>query len=210
MEAKFFSAVMILITLLFADGDEGSSVTARAPTSRKKANGEIAHFTCTLKYNLSSAEITWQKQGHNLRDGSSGVVIISWNNGTILESHLLVAVTDDDERRGTYTCVGTDEDGQSRRSFLIQGQAAKKLSDVDYTAIGVAIGIFLCLSTVILVYLVRGRKRLQEGKLRTMTTISQSVTGHDNAAVEEGVNTSAGITLNTLTDQSPSSKDSKL
>ncbi|RMX59533.1 hypothetical protein pdam_00003601 [Pocillopora damicornis] len=210
MEAKFFSAVMILITLLFADGDEGSSVTARAPTSRKTANGEIAHFTCTLKYNLSSAEITWQKQGHNLRDGSSGVVIISWNNGTILESHLLVAVTDDDERRGTYTCVGTDEDGQSRRSFVIQGQAAKKLSDVDYTAIGVAIGIFLCLSTVILVYLVRGRKRLQEGKLRTMTTISHSVTGHDNAAVEEGENTSAGITLNTLTDQSPSSKDSKL
>ena len=32
----------------------------------------------------------------------------------------------------------------------------------------------------------------------------------DNAAVEEGENTSAGITLNTLTDQSPSSKDSKL
>lgn len=31
----------------------------------------------------------------------------------------------------------------------------------------------------------------------------------DNA-VEEGENTSAGITLNTLTDQSPSSKDSKL
>ena len=104
----------------------GSSVTARAPTSRKTANGEIAHFTCTLKYNLSSAEITWQKQGHNLRDGSSGVVIISWNNGTILESHLLVAVTDDDERRGTYTCVGTDEDGQSRRSFVIQGELSFK------------------------------------------------------------------------------------
>lgn len=32
----------------------------------------------------------------------------------------------------------------------------------------------------------------------------------NNAAVEEGENTSAGITLNTLTDQSPSSKDSKL
>lgn len=61
---------------------------------------------------------------------------------------------------------------------IFSGQAAKKLSDVDYTAIGVAIGIFLCLSTVILVYLVRGRKRLQEGKLRTMTTISHSVTGH--------------------------------
>ena len=104
----------------------GSSVTARAPNSRKTANGEIAHFTCTLKYNLSSAEITWQKQGHNLRDGSSGVVIISWNNGTILESHLLVAVMDDDERRGTYTCVGTDEDGQSRRSFVIQGELSFK------------------------------------------------------------------------------------
>lgn len=104
----------------------GSSVTARAPTSRKTANDEIAHFTCTLKYNLSSAEITWQKQGHNLRDGSSGVVIISWNNGTILESHLLVAVTDDDERRGTYSCVGTDEDGQSRRSFVIQGELSFK------------------------------------------------------------------------------------
>ena len=61
---------------------------------------------------------------------------------------------------------------------IFSGQAAKKLSDVDYTAIGVAIGIFLCLSTVILVYLVRGRKRLQEGKLRTLTTISHSVTGH--------------------------------
>lgn len=112
----------VLLAIIFL----GSSVTARAPTSRKTANGEIAHFTCTLKYHLSSAEITWQKQGHNLRDGSSGVVIISWNNGTILESHLLVAVTDDDERRGTYTCVGTDEDGQSRRSFVIQGELSFK------------------------------------------------------------------------------------
>ncbi|PFX31398.1 hypothetical protein AWC38_SpisGene3782 [Stylophora pistillata] len=188
----------------------GPSVIASTPTSLNTASGEIGHFTCTLIHNLSSAaEITWKKEGHTLRDGSSGIVIIFWHNRTILESHLLVAVTDDG-RRGIYTCDVDTKDGQlSRKSFMIQGQEAKKLSDVDYTAIGVAIGISLCLSMVILVFLVRGRTRLREGKLRTMTTISRSVNGHDNAAVEEGEKTSDGVALNALTNHS-TCEDSRL
>lgn len=203
MEATFFYAMIVLTTFLVANGhqDEGPSITASTPTALSTVNGEIAHFTCTTR-GPSSTKITWEKEGHKLGGDSPGIVILSWNNGTILESHLLVAVTSD-ERRGSYTCVVVSDDGESRQSFVIQGQGTTKLTDIDYTAIGVAIGITLCLSAVILFYLIRGCRRLKEGKLTTTSTLS--VNGHDNAAVEEET-TSDDIALSIVQCPSKSAK----
>ena len=80
---------------------------------------EIAHVMCTSPCHPVSP-IWWEKGGKKIEDQSPGVVIISWNNGTIMESHLLVAVTGD-ERRGTYSCVVSREDGETRRAFVIEG-----------------------------------------------------------------------------------------
>ena len=69
--------------------------------------------------------ITWEKEGTALGDDSAGVVIISWNNGTTIQSHLLVAVTSDD-RRGKYSCVASNKDGKTRQSFVIEGEGKVK------------------------------------------------------------------------------------
>ena len=65
--------------------------------------------------------IRWEKGGKELEYQSPGVVIISCNNGTIKESHLLVAVTSD-ERRGTYTCIMWNKDGETRKTFVIESK----------------------------------------------------------------------------------------
>lgn len=88
-------------------------------TVQNTEDGEIAHFTCTSR-GQSLPSVTWEKGETKLGDGSPGVVIISWNNGTITESHLLVAVTSS-ERRGDYTCVASNLDGEARQTFVIGG-----------------------------------------------------------------------------------------
>ena len=93
-------------------------------TTLNTVNDEIAHLTCTSRGHPVSS-IKWEKEGKELGDQSPGVVVISCNNGTIMESHLLVAVTED-ERRGTYTCVVLGKDGETRRAFVIQGGKAKR------------------------------------------------------------------------------------
>ena len=95
----------------------GLQSTTSGATILNTADGEIAHLTCTPRGHPVPS-IRWEKGGKELGDQSPGVVIISWNNGTIVESHLLVAVTSD-ERRGTYTCV---VDGETRRKFVIEGR----------------------------------------------------------------------------------------
>ena len=101
----------------------GSKSLTSNTTTLNTVNDEIAHLTCTSRGHPVSS-IKWEKEGKELGDQSPGVVVISCNNGTIMESHLLVAVTED-ERRGTYTCVVLSKDGETRRAFVIQGGEAK-------------------------------------------------------------------------------------
>ena len=93
-------------------------------TTLNTVNDEIAHLMCTSRGHPVPS-IKWEKDGKTLGDKNPGVAIISCNNGTVVESHLLVAVTED-ERRGTYTCVVVSKDGETRRAFVIQGGEAKR------------------------------------------------------------------------------------
>ncbi|KAJ7374556.1 hypothetical protein OS493_004894 [Desmophyllum pertusum] len=118
-----------------------------------------------------------------IRRWQSGVVIISWDNGTIMESHLLVAVTCN-ERRGSYTCVVFSQDGETRQTFVIEGQTRKELKDIDYIAIGVGIGITLSMFAAIIYFLIRGSRRLKEGKLERMSRFAVNYS-QENEAIEE-------------------------
>lgn len=71
--------------------------------------------------------VTWEKGETKLGNDSPGIVIISWNNGTIIESHLLVAVTSD-ERRGDYICVASSQDGETRQTFVIEEGSEKDVN----------------------------------------------------------------------------------
>lgn len=105
--------------LFFSISSSGPSIQTSTATVLHTKDGEIAHLACTAGgHPLPS--ITWEKEGTTLGDDSPGVVIISWNNGTTIQSHLLVAVTSDD-RRGKYTCVASNQDGKTRQSFVIEG-----------------------------------------------------------------------------------------
>ncbi|XP_078364972.1 uncharacterized protein LOC144649356 [Oculina patagonica] len=183
METAFFYAVIVFNTFFVANGlDEGPSIRTSTPTVLNTKDGEIAHFTCTSRGH-SLPSVTWEKGETKLGDDNPGVVIISWKNGTTMESHLLVAVTCDD-RRGNYTCVASSEDGEKRQKFVIEdSRATKELKDIDYIAIGVGIGITLSMFTAIVFFLIRGSRRLREGTLeRTPRCV---VNGRDNEAVEE-------------------------
>ena len=88
-------------------------------TTLTTPDDEIAHVMCTSRGH-PVPPVRWEKGGKKIEDQSPGVVIISWNNDTIMESHLLVAVTGH-ERQGTYSCVVLRKDGETRRAFVIEG-----------------------------------------------------------------------------------------
>jgi len=177
-----FNAVTILNAIFLAQGlTQGSKSLTNSTTTLNTVNDEIAHLTCTSRGHPVSS-IKWEKEGKELGDQSPGVVVISCNNGTIMESHLLVAVTED-ERRGTYTCVVLGKDGETRRAFVIQGQKKFKLKNRDLVAIGVGIGMSVSLSAVILFFLVRGIRRLNNEKARDNPRLAEH--GQVNPVVEE-------------------------
>lgn len=51
----------------------------------------------------------------------------------------------------------------------LAGQTRKELKDIDYIAIGVGIGITLSMFAAIIYFLIRGSRRLKEGKLQRMS-----------------------------------------
>ena len=95
----------------------GPSIQTTTASVLHTQDDEIAHLICVARDDPS---IKWEKDGTTLKDGSPSVVIIFWKNGTTVQSHLLVAVTSDD-RRGKYTCVASNKEGETRQSFVIQG-----------------------------------------------------------------------------------------
>lgn len=202
METTFFYVLVIVINTFFVvsrcldEGDEGPSIQTTTESVLHTKDDEIAQLTCAASGDPLPS-IKWEKDGTIFRDDSPGVVIISWNNVTTIQSHLLVAVTSDD-RRGKYTCVASNKKGKTRQSFVIEESQTneKGLSDRDYIAIGLAIGITLFIFAVILYFLIRGKKRLKDEDL--VTTSRFTVNGQDNDVVEDGT-TDTDFVLHTFT-----------
>ena len=63
--------------------------------------------------------VKWERDGKELTDESLGIVIISWDNGTQVNSHLIIAVNGD-ERWGKYTCVVSSDGKETRETFVIE------------------------------------------------------------------------------------------
>lgn len=197
METTAFYALIFVICSLFVVSscqNEGPSIQTNTATVLHTKGDEIAHLTCIAGGNPLPS-INWEKEGSTLGDDDQSVVIISWNNGTTVQSHLLVAVTSDD-RRGNYTCVASNQDGKTRLSFVIKDSQTNKkgLKDKDYIAIGVAVGITLIILGIILYFLIRGKKRLKDTDL--VRTSRFTLNGQDNDGVEEGT---TDVALHTFT-----------
>ena len=87
-------------------------------TTVKTIYDDIAHLTCSANGNRLPS-VKWERDGKELTDESLGIVIISWNNGTQIDSHLIIAVNGD-ERWGKYTCVVSSDGKETRKTFLIE------------------------------------------------------------------------------------------
>ena len=79
---------------------------------------DIAHLTCSASGNRLPS-VKWERDGKELTDESLGIVIISWDNGTQVNSHLIIAVNGD-ERWGKYTCVVSSDGKETRETFVIE------------------------------------------------------------------------------------------
>ena len=76
---------------------------------------DIAHFTCTAH---DQATISWKREKKAVTEDDLGVAILSIKNGESLESHLLIAVTDED-LRGKYECFSSDDPDVAKATFFI-------------------------------------------------------------------------------------------
>lgn len=178
MEAKFFFAALVLNALSpisgFNQGKENPTV--------KTIYDDIAHLTCSASGNRLPS-VKWERDGKELTDESLGIVIISWDNGTQVNSHLIIAVNGD-ERWGKYTCVVSSDGKETRETFVIErgekGNGDKKLKSVDLIAIGVGFGITLCLSLMILYYMIQGIRR----RKRENPDGEKSVNGEVNSGID--------------------------
>ena len=80
---------------------------------------DIAHFTCKSR-GSPRPFLRWKRHGVTIKDADEGVAVLEKSNSTLEESHLFVAVTDN-ERRGIYICVARNEEGETTMSFKIGG-----------------------------------------------------------------------------------------
>lgn len=152
-----------------------SFVAGLANSSLIIENGDIAHFTCHGS-NVTDL-IKWKKDGEDVKDGK-GVAIVTCNGS----SHLLVAVANN--RRGNYSCIIASE---IKESFELEAkEEAKeegKLSVVDKVAIGVGISLSFILFSLLLFFLLRGKRRLKENLVKKNSTVS--VNAEVNTATED-------------------------
>ena len=107
----FLSANSTFISLLF------NNIGSENPTV-KTIYDDIAHLTCSASGNRLPS-VKWEREGKELTDESLGIVIISWDNGTQVNSHLIIAVNGD-ERWGKYTCVVSSDGKETRETFVIE------------------------------------------------------------------------------------------
>lgn len=147
---------------------------------------DIAHFTCSVRD--QTAGITWKRERTDLTDGDLGVAVLETKNGNNKESHLFVAVTDDD-LRGKYVCISRDKPNEVLQTFVIENDPARegKLSPEQYWAIILSISIAFLLLVFIAFFLWRGNRRIK--KLQKEGKAQKSRKNHrgaeENLAVEE-------------------------
>lgn len=84
---------------------------------------DIAHFTCTAR---AQATITWKRERTDLANSDLGIAMLSTKTGDTLDSHLFIAVTDDD-LRGKYTCTSSDEPDVILQAFFIESKTVHHL-----------------------------------------------------------------------------------
>lgn len=144
-----------------------SFVAGLANSSQIIENGDIAHFVC------HASNVTWEKDGKDVKDGK-GVAIVTCNSS----SHLLVAVANN--RRGRYRCVIA---GKIKGSFDLKAKEDGKLSVVDKAAIGVGVSLSFVLFSLLLFFLLRGKRRLKENLVKKNSTVS--VNAEVNTATED-------------------------
>ena len=82
-------------------------------------HNDIAHFTCTAR---AQATISWKRERKDITNNDLGIAILPTKNDGSLESHLFIAVTDDD-LRGKYECFSSDDDPDvAKEMFLIKSK----------------------------------------------------------------------------------------
>lgn len=91
-------------------------------TTVSTKHDDIAHFTCTSRV---QAAITWKRETTDLTNNDVGVAMLSVKNGATWESHLFIAVTDDD-LRGKYTCMSSDKPDVVLQAFIIESKAINR------------------------------------------------------------------------------------
>lgn len=124
---------------------------------------DIAHFTCTSRD--QTASITWKRERKDLSNSDLGVAVLETKNGGNMESHLFVAVTDDD-LRGKYVCISSDKPDEVLRTFVIENDPARKgtLSPEQFWAIILSVTIAFLLLVFIVFFLWRGNRRIKRAQ----------------------------------------------
>ncbi|KAJ7374560.1 hypothetical protein OS493_004898 [Desmophyllum pertusum] len=156
-------------------------------TTVSTKHDDIAHFTCTSRV---QAAITWKRETTDLTNNDVGVAMLSVKNGATWESHLFIAVTDDD-LRGKYTCMSSDKPDVVLQAFIIENDPAREgmLMPEDYWAIILSLVISFILAVSLAFFLWRGNRRIK--KAREETKAQRSRSNHDgaqeNLAVEEEI-----------------------
>lgn len=148
---------------------------------------DIAHFTCTAH---DQATISWKREKKAVTEDDLGVAILSIKNGESLESHLLIAVTDED-LRGKYECFSSNDPDVAKATFFIGNDPALegKLSAEGSWAIILALSITIILVSSIAFFLWRGNRRLKKARAADLEARSRARNGkngaQENHAVEE-------------------------
>lgn len=134
---------------------------------------DIAHFTCKSR-GSPRPFLRWKRHGVTIKDADEGVAVLEKSNSTLEESHLFVAVTDN-ERRGIYICVARNEEGETTMSFKIGEYPLEGLTSTDKAAIGISVGLTLFFVISIAILMKRGSKQIKKSVRRQRArTLSQS------------------------------------
>lgn len=152
---------------------------------------DIAHFTCTAR---APVTIAWKRGRTELQNSDLGVEMLPIKKGDFLESHLFIAITDDD-LRGEYTCTLSDEPDVTLQTFIIGNDPAREgmLSPEEYWAIILSLAISLFLAISIAFFIWRGNRRIKKAhkeakEQRTSQRYRNNLVGaQENFAVEEEV-----------------------
>lgn len=220
--------VLILLSFVLGQGLTASQKAKQVRIRREQAtlppntttvstkHDDIAHFTCTTG---AQATISWKKKRKDLSNSDLGIAILSTTNNGSLDSHLFIAVTDDDIR-GKYECFSSDDLDVAMEAFVIENDPAREgmLSKEETWAIILSLAIAFILVTCIGFFLWRGNRRLKRARAEKAAARSRARNNHDgaeeNLAVEEelvevGANSVQEKKMGNENEKEPGTEDKK-